>query len=137
MQKEDVGHETTARPCVPLSGVSTLVGADQLVPFQRDTPSTASVATQKVADAHATVTAAPVRGSIVCAADQPGGSGGPKLAFRTWVGAAEAAAAANSGPASAAVTSPTTRNLTERVISAPPITSFRGCRSGHLAVQGI
>jgi hypothetical protein len=44
--------------------VSTVVGADQEAPFQRATPSTASVATQNVADAQPTVTAAPVRGSI-------------------------------------------------------------------------
>jgi hypothetical protein len=81
MQKEEVGHETTDEPSDPPGGVSTIVGADQLDPFQRAAPSTPSVATQNVDDAHAIVTAEPVPGSIVWAADHPGGSGGPKVVF--------------------------------------------------------
>lgn len=65
MQNEDVGHDATADPCDPLGGVSKVVGADHTEPFHFATPSIASVATQKAADAQAILTAAPVRGLTV------------------------------------------------------------------------
>lgn len=73
-QKEELGHETTEEPAVPAGNESTNEGADQDVPFHREAASMESVATQKVAEAHPTVRAGPVTGSIVCGADQPAGS---------------------------------------------------------------